>query len=365
MTFFYLLFAIVLLCCLLPFFFQLPWRKVIALYGLSAVLLILIAIAGLRASSVDPDYLTYLGWFDDVRAGSLEVSDFVKDPAFVGISSIVANLRGSYSLVAAIFAGVALSMKWAVGGYATPLRFFPLFIYLEFCRFYLVQDMTAIRAAVAIPLMTLSILVVLRGRRALGCSLFVVAATFHASVGLAVPVLLVAMFAKIESRRVFIYLAITTAALSVALKGLLSYLANLARVADYLNGTYEVSGLRLLSIYFLFRLLVGVFIVACSWKKISDEDKFVVFCSSIGLALQILLSANDALALRSAEVFGIFDVLMFLIPLKVLRRPSQLVYAGVLVLAGFLFFSSSVKIMNPYKTILSFENHIMTSRLVV
>jgi hypothetical protein len=353
MGIYYFAYALVLAACVVPLLIEQKWRKVLIVFGFSSIILFLSLMAGMRSPSVDHDYSNYLSWYAQIEANPPTLYDFAKDPAFGAISKSVAWVGGTYVLVAWIYGALALSMTWVVGSSANKLWLFPFFMYLDFCRYYLVQDMTAIRAAVAIPIVTLSLLAAYRKHRCIACILFVIALMFHASAVLVIPALLIAMFGEVKSRRIFIYLMVAAVISFVAFRNLITYLSNIARLADYFNGTYDVSQLRLFSVYFCFRLFVVVFIVSILWKKISSEDRFVIFCTTLGLTFQIVLASNDTLALRSSEVFGIFDVLMFLIPLKILRNETQLAYAIVLLLSGAIFFNSSTKVMNHYRTVLS------------
>jgi len=353
MGIYYFAYALVLAACVVPLLIEQKWRKVLIVFGFSSIILFLSLMAGMRSPSVDHDYSNYLSWYAQIEANPPTLYDFAKDPAFGAISKSDAWVGGTYVLVAWIYGALALSMTWVVGSSANKLWLFPFFMYLDFCRYYLVQDMTAIRAAVAIPIVTLSLLAAYRKHRCIACILFVIALMFHASAVLVIPALLIAMFGEVKSRRIFIYLMVAAVISFVAFRNLITYLSNIARLADYFNGTYDVSQLRLFSVYFCFRLFVVVFIVSILWKKISSEDRFVIFCTTLGLTFQIVLASNDTLALRSSEVFGIFDVLMFLIPLKILRNETQLAYAIVLLLSGAIFFNSSTKVMNHYRTVLS------------
>jgi len=330
------------------------------------IFVLLVLMAGLRGPLVDRDYSNYLDWFSLIRADSVVFADFAKDPAFVAISVIVSSVHGTYALIATIFAILALSLKWTFGKFATEFRLLPIYVYLVFCRFFLAQEMTAIRAAVAIPIMSFGLLAAFRGHRIRAVVLIIIAITFHASTVLCIPLLLVAMGGKIESRRAFVYLATAAIVMYGLLSGILTYLATLKRLSDYLNGTSEPPKANLLSIYFIFHLPMVAFVVGFLWKKISSEEKFVVFCSSYGLALYLILASNATFALRSSEMFGIFDVLVFLIPAKILRGNTRVAYCAVLILFGALLFVSEIRIMNPYKTVLSdLDRPRFTSRRVV
>lgn len=355
MDIYYVVYSVVLAGCTTPLVLSGRWRRVLLIFTCSVLFLFLLGLAAIRSPNVDHDYADYLGWFSTIRAGSLGLVDFAKDPGFVVVSILVSALGGSYMWVAGIFAAIALGMKLAVGRFAAGVAMLPLFLYLELCRFFLVQDMTAIRAAVAIPIMTLAVLMILRGRRKSGAIVFLVALLFHASALLGIPVLLVAWFGGIESRKPFIVLCVCAAGCLLFLKSLLLYLSDMARVADYLSGNNEGAGISLLSVYFVVRVSLMVIIIVRWWGRVSPEDRFVVFCSGVGIAVQIVLSSNGALALRGAEVFGIFDILMFLIPLRLLRKEAQLAYLLVIIVLGGVFYRSSTKAINPYRMAVAYS----------
>lgn len=349
MTLYYTSYGLLLFVCVTSLTLKRRWSRVLTIYSSVILFFFLVLIAAMRAPSVDHDYWNYLDWFSIIKAGPLVGADFVKDPAFVVISLMVLVAHGGYPFVAGIYAALSLSTKWLVGRLAEGYALLPIFIYLEFCRFFLVQDMTAIRAAVAIPVMTLSVLAAISQRRKLAWILFLISLPFHASAVLGLPVLLLAMFGRIESRRIFVYLALGCALLFLAFGRSLNYLATMERMADYLNGAQDVSGLRLLSVYFVFRAAIATLLIVYFWNRTSERDRVVIFASVFGVALQVVLSSNNALALRSAEVFGLFDVLMFLAPLRLLHAEARMAYLLILVLLGAVFFNSSTEIMNPYQ----------------
>lgn len=169
------------------------WRRVLQKICVPLLLVILLLFAALRSPHVDNDYVNYLGWFNTIAAGGLAAIDWIKDPGFVLVSWVASALGMSY--VGASFALVALALAgttrfaWLV----CSDRSIPIFIYLVFCRFFIAQEMTAIRVGVGIPLLSLSILYMYRGRRLHATILFLLAAIFHISVLAGLPILLLAM----------------------------------------------------------------------------------------------------------------------------------------------------------------------------
>jgi EpsG family len=314
------------------------------------LLLTLALFAGLRAPGVDLDYVNHLAWFDRIAAGGLTPASFIKDPGFVLICAVIAGMGLHFAAALLVLEGIALFGTWRVGQVAVDARWIAVFVYLAICRFFLPQEMTEVRAAVAIPLMSLGVLAGLRGKRWAAVGLYLCALSFHLSSLIALPVLILALFpVRIESRKWIFAMVALAAVLAVMLHRILMSLADFARTADYLNGTDTTTGIRLLSVYFLIR--VGAVIVALSlpWKRLSAEEHFIVFCSTMGLVLQAMLSFNDTLALRGSEVFGLFDVLLFMMPFRHLRGYSTTCYLIFVLLIGIVFFHSGLRMVEPYR----------------
>jgi EpsG family len=349
MGWYYILYIFVLLGGMIPLVTPPRWWR--ALFTTFAFLLFvgLVLFIGFRAPGVDRDYYNYLDWFQRVSDGPVGLIDLAKDPAFVLISLLVAAIHIGYTGVALIFAATSVGAVILLAIRSSELEWVPLFVYLQFCRFFVPQEMTQIRVGVAIPLLSLGILMALQKRRTLAWFLLGLAVSFHFAVLLALPVFLIAMYWKVPSR--FWLLALIPLAFAgfLALHQLMAYLAQLSRVSEYLTGNYEVSGISLLSVYFLSRLSVLLFIVSCYWHRISEQDRLVVYCVGVGMMFQVALASNDALALRAAEVFGMFDIMMFLIPLRMTLGIQKWTYVAVLLFLGGLFFNSGLKIINPYE----------------
>jgi hypothetical protein len=174
----------------------------------------------------------------------------------------------------------------------------------------------------------------------------------HLSALLGLPILILALCGvRFRSRYWIFWLIPLAGAVLVGLSGLLETVANLSRVSTYINGQ-ETEGLRLLSVYFVVRIVVLSMVVLGFWGRLSEEGRLIAFCSAVGLALQVMLSANNVLALRAAEVFGLFDVALFVLPIKLLGRYLSYVYAVFLLALGATFFVASLKIIEPYRSIL-------------
>lgn len=316
------------------------------------VLLIALALfAGLRAPGVDLDYVNHLEWFNRIAADKVTIADLIKDPGYVLICSLVSWIGLHFTAALLVIEGITLFSIWCMSKVTVEARWTAVFIYLAICRFFLPQEMTEIRAAVAIPLMTLAVFAGLRRRRWLAVGLYLCALGFHLSVLIALPILTLAIIGvEIKSRKWIVAVIAGAGIAFVALHPILDALAEFARTADYLNGAETTTSIRLLSVYFLIRVF-GVVIATLFWKRLSAEGHLIVFCSALGLALQAVLSFNDTLALRGSEIFGFFDILLIMLPFKFVRGFSAMCYLFIILLVGVVFFHSGLKLVEPYRII--------------
>jgi len=134
----------------------------------------------------------------------------------------------------------------------------------------------------------------------------------------------------------------------IALRSLLTALANFDRAGVYLDGNYDVKGVRLFSVYFLACTLSLSYVFLFLWKKINGKERLIAFSSATGLFYQAVLSSNDALALRMSEVLGIFQVAVLIIPLSYIRGNALVVYVFFLMALGAIFFLSGINYVQPY-----------------
>ncbi len=349
MTMYYILYALGAFGATLSFVEDKKWGPTHRKVYLPIFLGILLILAAFRSSSTDRDYLNYLGWFELIAQGGLSWFDWIKDPAFVLISELVLKI-GLQTYVGVLFVFVALALigKLCFLRMATSERWLVLALYLMLCRFFLAQEMTAIRPAVAAPLMSICILLAFRRRIRAAVGIYLAAVAFHLSALVLLPVLVLLLLRVRFQSRWWIYLLIPTAAVSyLALRHFLESLA-FDRLDVYLNDPDAAGVSVFLSTYFLERVLILTLVVGHFWKELTPEEHLCSFCCALGVYLQAALSFNGTLALRSAELFGLFDVILFLLPLKYLGRKLGFGYLVLIVLLGGVLFRSQLKVMLPY-----------------
>lgn len=325
------------------------WRHAHRKLYLPMLLGCLLAVAAFRSSSSDRDYLNYLQWFDLIAAGGLGWIGWVKDPAFVFVSQVVLKFGLNYIGALFVFITLALLGKFCFLRMATDERWLTLVLYLLLCRFFLEQEMTAIRAAVAIPLMSISLLLAFRRKTVLAIALFLAALVFHISALIVLPVLIsIIAGVRFESRGWIVSLIPVAIIAYVLLPRLMGGAAGFFRLDPYLDDPDAVHLNVLLSVYFWGRVCVLGFIFLKYWKTLLPEHRLAACCCALGICAQVALSSNGALAFRTAALFGLFDLVLFTIPLRYLQRASAVGYLIFLLLFGAVVFGSQLRIMPPY-----------------
>lgn len=314
----------------------------------------LVFFAGLRAPDIVPDYLNYVDWLH--RAGqSIDtiVNEF-KDPGFLLLFSVVHALGLPDFTFFCIVASVSILAKFifskeVLNGYLAYFVFFMIF-----SRFYIVHDMVQVRVGVAIALASCALIFFFKGQIIKGLFFLCLGLSFHLSVVMFFPVFLMLVFGfKGFSRGTIVAVLLCSFALTSLISGLSGWLGGFSRLAPYLNGEYQTSALSLISFYFLIRVMIVSFILVGFYQFLSDVEKFSLSLTVIGLALQILFSWNDSLSLRTAELFGFFDMVTFVMLMRFFTYKSGVAYALFLFAVGAVFYTSSLKIIDAYASVLS------------
>jgi len=319
----------------------------------SSSVFVLAMLVGLRSSS--PDYDSYSEWFSYVSANHLVAGDWIKDPAFVLVSAATSSLGLTFVSVSIIFAFAALLSQFTFSILTIDKRLSTLLFFLVFCRTFAGSDMAAIRSAVAIPLMSISIILAFRGKKRLAIAIYCISIAFHLSavIGI-VPLLLAVCGVKFRSRGWILSVIAFAIIARFGLSQMLGLLSQTSRVAVYLDVMMVQNGPPTAYLaYIAARILLMAFILAFLWNKTSPEDRMVLFCFSVGISLQVLFIFNNALSWRSSDVFGLLDLCVLMIPFKWVTEGTRLAYTGVLVALGMLFFYSGLSILGPYRWVLA------------
>lgn len=311
----------------------------------------LLLFAGLRGPDVDADYELYSNWFSSLIAGTLGDNPFSKDASFALLGFSVHALGLGIATLLFVYTALCFGTQLLFAQRAFSRRWIALGIFLMLCRFYIPHEMTQIRASVAIPIMSLAILAFAEHRRLRGTLLLLLAATFHFSSLLAVPVCAVLWFGgTFASRRWIAFLAVVAVVGNLAFSKVSLLLAVFARTSDYVTGAYQTTASSLFSVYLLCRIALVLFATLVLWAKLRTPERLLIVCSALGVTMQVALASNDSLAVRSGELFGLFDVASALVLLSYLRGRALVGYVSLLLCLGGVFFRSSTKIVQPYAT---------------
>jgi hypothetical protein len=89
------------------------------------------------------------------------------------------------------------------------------------------------------------------------------------------------------------------------------------------------------------------------YKRLLGIEHFTLCMSVVGLAFQMLLSWNDSFSLRTAEIFGFFDMACFVMLMRFFNYRSRLVYGFLLFGIASIFYISSLKLVDAYASVLS------------
>ena len=323
-------------------------RSLYAVY-LCFALPVLLLFGGLRTATVDADYGLYSEWFSAMINGTLDQNPFLKDPSFAVIGFLLHDVGLGIASLIFIYCALCLSMQIVFARKVFERRWIALGIFLIFCRFFIPHEMTQIRAAVAIPLMSLAVVTFFARQPWRGSLLLLCAISFHISAIIALPLcIILALGGRFVSRRWIAFLAFLGLVGYFAFARVALLLALFARTSDYVTGSYETTGSSLLSVYLLWRLGMVGFVTLVLWKRLDSRGRLLIICSSFGVMLEVALSSNNALSIRSGELFGLFDIASALLILSFLRVRTAMVYAVFLLCLGGVFYRSTTRIVQPY-----------------
>lgn len=349
MTPYFLIYGLVASGILICFLGDTTLRRVSQFLYCVVILFVLALFAGMRSPNVDRDFQNYAMWFDLIQSGDAPLIAWIRDPAFAVFSWMAAELGLGYAAVAFTYALLGLIATWRFAAAVSMQRWVTLFFYLLFCQYYIVLEMTEIRAAVAIPLMALSLYQASRGERRAAIWTYLLALLFHFSVIIALPLLALLWYgARFRTRKWLVALIAAGAIASVTMRSLIDLLSGLYRISEYMNGGAEEHDLRVISWYALAHLLTIAIPVALLWKKLSLHQRMATIGCSIGLTLFVVFGWNTGLATRCLYIFDIYWLLIMMMILETLRGNSRIFYVAFLVLVGFGLFCKSLVYVQDY-----------------
>ncbi len=349
MTAYFYIYGLVASGVLICFLRDTTMRRVSQALYCVVILFALAMFAGMRSPNVDRDFNDYAMWFDLIQSGHAPLFAWIRDPAFAVFSYVAAKLGFAYPAVAFLYALLGLLATWCFAVAVSMQRWVTLFFYLLFCQYYIVLEMTEIRAAVAIPLMALSLYLASQGRRRQAVGIYVLALIFHFSVIVALPLLVLVLYgARFRTRGWLIALIVFGAVASIAMRSVIDLLSGLYRISEYLNGGEEENDLRVISWYALAHLLVIAVPVAVLWKKLTLHQRVATLGCSAGLMFFVIFGWNTGLATRLLYIFDVYWLLIMMMILEHLKGNARIFYIAFLAAIGFGLYCKSLTYVQPY-----------------
>lgn len=326
-------------------------RRVSQLLYCFVVLVVLALFASLRSPNVDRDFQQYVMWFNVIQSGDAPLIAWLRDPAFAFFSFIAVKLGLGYQAVAFTYALLGLIATWRFAAAVSMQRWITLFFYLLFCQYYIVLEMTEIRAAVAIPLMALSLYLASQNKRRQAIWTYLLAMLFHFSAIVALPLLIMLLTgSRFRTRRWLVALIAIGAVASLTMRSLIDLLSGLYRISEYLNGGAEQNDLRVVSWYALAHLLTIAVPVALLWKKLNRHERMATIGCAIGLMFFVVFGWNTGLATRCLYIFDVYWLLIMMMILDRLKDNARIFYIAFLTIVGFGLFCKSLAYVEPYST---------------
>lgn len=331
-------------------------QKVVGNVKFRAILLFILVLfltlfSGTRTPNVDHDYQNYTQWIDSIGNSYNDAILQGKDIGFILLYQFSSLFSESYILFFCLICLLSLIFKWKFSTSIYNGRFCILIFFLIFSRFYILHDMTQVRAGMAIAMSSYGIVLLTKGKRKYGIILVSLAGLIHLSSLFLMVVY--GLYLCVKNKKLIsplmMLLPIAGLFMGEALKTVLPLL-NAERLNIYLSGGYATEKISLLSFYYLIRIIVFYFLMIFFFHQIKKEQRICLFFSSMSLFFHAALVWNDAVALRVVEILGLFDIATFTFPLLFLNKSSRQIYICFLLLISFVFYISSLKIVNPYES---------------
>lgn len=331
-------------------------------YPLLFIILSLAFLAGFQDVTVSRDYGNYQFVFDNIEDitgyGPFFLVTF--EPAFAGIVLFFKNVFSSnYGLAIMMFFGLAgLSMKVFAIDRLSINPYLTLLFYFSY--FFLVQEMTQIRIALASGIFLISLFSFFQGKKGTFIALIVLATCFHYS---AICFLLILFFNTDKlNRNLYIGILIVSLLLGVVKLPILNLIGNfdVSNISSKLYNYVELSrdgivtintfnSLNILNILCCFYLLLVV-----NNEDFLSDKRLVFFmkCDILSIFLFTLLAGAPSIAMRFNELFSVAQIFLFTYLVRYLPAKRLNIFMLVLI-AGFFFYVNEFygELLAPFKII--------------
>lgn len=293
-----------------------------------AVVVTLIAVAALRPEGIDRDYMEYLSHFNNYDSVAM------LEPTFKAIAWFSHTFfSSSHLLLFAIYAALGVGLKAVAIERLSDVAMLSLAIYIS--QFFILHEMTQIRAGVASALLLLAIKPLYERNWRLFFALALCATAFHLS-----GVIIFALWFISPHRRLKLYLPIIPVAIGLSLLGvdlltlipipyLSTKIALYQNIREYTDSVHNQ--INLFNGLYLLRLALCclLFWAAPTLTKRNRYYTLLLKVYTLSLAALPLFAHLPVVAYRVYELLGIVEII--LIPTLIyIIRPKVAAYLTVL-----------------------------------
>ncbi len=332
------------------------------LFVVSGVLLI--ALAALRGNGVDRDYNAYVVWIESVQPVTYYFSHpaelFQKDPAFVAIASLVNTFfKGGTILVFAIMAALGVSLKLAAVKRISPYILICVIAY--YSNYYLVQEMTQIRAGVASGFILMSISEIYRRNPVMYSVYMLCAAAFHYSALVFVPLYFINPHTlNVKLYGIIIIISFLICAFKIDIIPVFNIFGDnpLTERFIYYKSIFQngfATRFKPLNMFLMARLGFCAFLLS-KWQHLKTMDRYsalIIKIYLISIVVYLIFPTQPVFAVRFRDLIGVVEIFILTYVMYLINEKYAL--TGIAVVS---FFMLSVllfrhHLINPYFSSLS------------
>lgn len=275
---------------------------------------ILILIAGLRPEDSVKDYQNYLEAFYSIN----NISDTRLEPSFKLIVIFVKEVFNKPIFLFLIFSVVGVSLKLSAIKKITSFHFLALLLYFSY--YFMLHEMTQIRAGVASGLLLLSLIPLREGKPLYFFLLAFITFTFHYSALVIFPL----WFINPNKNNKLLFASLIPISLILITSGI--YLTSFIRYIplDSIQLLYELrsremalgtlgDNVNIFNAFFLFRIVVFYFLIFRSsvLSKRNIYFNLLLQIEGISIVTFILFSDFAVVSFRISELLGIVEIILF------------------------------------------------------
>lgn len=309
----WILLAILLLVCGLSLIEDRLQRYNLAIYISIAIALILFA--GLREVGFDRDSENYENYFYNYDDPSLELGVEI---SFRLLSKFFSSFSNDVHTLFMFYALIGVSLKMIALKKLTPFYYLPLAIYIGY--YYLLHDLTQIRAGVVSGLTLLAIPFVCQGKRKIALAILLFACLFHYSAIVLLPIVFFSHKEMSEKERwiwgTLLPLGYFIHFLPVNITTVIHipYITDKIILYEELRDKGIIGDeINIFNLVFLVKCVLYIYVLYFydSIKKIDGNLSIIIKMMGIYIFIFPCLSKLPVLSFRVSELYGIVEIVMF------------------------------------------------------